>query len=88
MAAAWALIGFAAQCFLSLYLRDSFVDGMKKALLHYAAWGLAGLLVGSVLEGIIKDTFRNTVDARQKSLTPPTADQSTGESGPPGTSSA
>lgn len=86
MAAAWALIGFSAQCFLSLYLRDAFVDGMKRALLHYAAWGLTGLLVGSVLEGIIKETFKTSVVAHQKSLTPPTGDQGEGESSPPGSS--
>lgn len=69
LGAGWALIGFAAQCFLSLVAGEPFASGMKSAMVHYAAWGIAGFLVGAVMEGILEDAFRRIVEPPTKNQT-------------------
>ncbi|MBX9653810.1 hypothetical protein K2Y11_09365 [bacterium] len=59
IAAAWALLGFAGQCFLAVQRNLSLVDGFQHAIVHYMAWGVAGFLVGTITERIIEESFRN-----------------------------
>ena len=63
VAAAWALLGLASQCFLAAISKTDLVAGFERAMIHYLAWGAAGLLVGSVCEKIIEDAFRNRFSA-------------------------
>lgn len=62
LAAGWALIGLAAQCFIAIAERSSFDEGLIRALVHYAMWGLAGWIVGSVVERAIDESFRRLLD--------------------------
>jgi hypothetical protein len=58
VAAAWALIGFACQCFLGLLHHLDLVAGLQNAMIHYLAWGVAGYMVGSIAERFIEEAFR------------------------------
>lgn len=59
VAAAWALIGFASQCFLAAAQDYGMSRGFEQAMIHYVAWGAAGYLVGTVCQRIIEDSFRD-----------------------------
>lgn len=48
LAAAWALIGFSTR--ISIAFGTSLSDGIRGALGHYLAWGLAGFVAGFVVE--------------------------------------
>lgn len=39
---------------------------MRHALVHYATWGIAGFLVGTVVERMIGDAFKNLVEKQQE----------------------
>ena len=62
MAAVWALIGFAAQCSVSLIRGDSFESALAAALLLYILFGGAGHIVG----GIIQRSAERRFDAKNK----------------------
>lgn len=68
MAASWALLGFAAQCFIGLYRHDTFEEAVTRALVHYVAWGCAGFLVGAIFERAVEDSFRNYVRAKTRAM--------------------
>jgi hypothetical protein len=63
VASAWALLGFASQCFLAVLKNLDLVEGFQRALVHYLAWGVAGYLLGSIIERIIEASLRDDVDA-------------------------
>jgi hypothetical protein len=70
--AAWALIGFAAQCFVALIHGDGLEVGIRRALLHYVAWGIAGFLFGVIVERLVEDSFQGFARQReQETATPP-----------------
>jgi hypothetical protein len=62
VASAWALLGFASQCFLAVFKNLNLVEGIERALVHYLAWGIAGFALGTVIERIIESSFRDDVD--------------------------
>ncbi len=72
VAAAWALIGFACQCFLALGHNLDLVTGLNLAMIHYFAWGLAGYLVGSIAERFIEEAFRQRCLAAESEDVQPT----------------
>lgn len=57
VAAAWALIGMACQCFLAFWSGLELVAGLREAILHYVAWGFAGFLAGSMTERLVEEAF-------------------------------
>ncbi|MBY0589380.1 hypothetical protein K2X85_19565 [bacterium] len=63
VAAAWALIGFACQCFLGLLHHPDLVTGLQNAMIHYLAWGLTGYFVGTIAERFIEEAFRQRYQA-------------------------
>jgi hypothetical protein len=75
IAACWALIGFAVQCVSAVFGGHSFADGLQRALAHYLGWGIAGFIVGTVLERVLETAVRNLqhrATTQQTSETPPT----------------
>jgi hypothetical protein len=72
VAAAWALIGFACQCFLAIQHHLDLVAGLQLAMIHYLVWGLAGYLVGSIAERFIEEAFRQRCLAAETEEVPST----------------
>ena len=76
VAAAWALIGFAGQCFVSIVEGLSLDVGMQRALIAYVVCGIVGFIVGKLVQRAVINVFDNFV---QQQETAGVADQPSSE---------
>lgn len=63
VAAAWALIGLACQCFVALWDGLELVAGLQTAFAVYCISGIAGLLTGALTERFIDESFLRQFDS-------------------------
>lgn len=68
--AAWALIGFAGQCVVALLHRSPVAEGLARALVHYVAFGVGGIVVGTLTEYAIADGVRARVQKEKEAERP------------------